>query len=269
MRLRVALVIVSLAWAAPPAPGHYHILRLEHPSVKKGEEVTIGLLFGHPFEHQLFDVTPPKGLVVLTPDGKTVDLKAKLRKGTADGDKGKKVTVYGLKYTPEERGDYVFVLTSGLVYLEDDKEYVQDTVKAVLHVQAQKNWDATSRDDFEWAPLTRPYGLLPGCVFQAQINHLPRPGKGERVNRAVRDAIVEVERYNRKPPEALPPDEFVTRTVKTDPSGVVTTTLPEPGWWALTIERPGRTSFRLRDKQVQVKQRCTLWVHVDRPPGAK
>jgi len=35
----------------------------------------------------------------------------------------------------------------------------------------------------------------------------------------------------------LPPDEFITRTVKTDTNGVVTCSLPDTGWWCLTASR--------------------------------
>ena len=83
--------------------------------------------------------------------------------------------------------------------------------------------------------------------------------------RAMLPAMVEIERYNRKPPEKIPADEFVTRAVKTDPAGVVTTTLPEAGWWGLTVDRPGRAVIKSSDKQITVKERCTLWVRVGRP----
>jgi uncharacterized GH25 family protein len=267
MRVRVGLVILGLACLASAGRAHFHILLPEKPSVKKGEEVAITLRFGHPFEHQLFDAPAPRSLVVLTPGGKKVDLTRKLEKGTVSGDKEKKVTAYRLRYTPEERGDHVFVLVSSPFYLEDDKEYAQDTVKVVLHVQAQKAWDVSS-GDFEWSPLTRPYGLLPGMVFQARTRHR-RSVKGEMVFAPVAGAMVEVERYNPKPPASLPPDEHVTRTVKTDPAGVVTTSLPEAGWWALTVARPGRQVLKKGDKEFKAKQRSTLWVHVDPRPESK
>jgi len=74
--------------------------------------------------------------------------------------------------------------------------------------------------------------------------------------------LVEIERYNAAPPKELPPDEHVTRSVKTDQGGVATFTLPEPGWWCVTAQRDG--GFRERAAQrYPVRQRTTLWVHVD------
>src|SRR5207248_3223291 len=110
---------------------------------------------------------------------------------------------YSLRFTPAHRGDYVFVLQTPPIWLEEDEVFVQDTVKVVLHVQAQKGWDAAVREDFEFTPLTRPYGLEPGMVFQAQL--------GARPSGPATGVPVEVERYNAAPPKELPPDEQITR----------------------------------------------------------
>ena len=110
-------------------------------------------------------------------------------------------------------------------------------------------------------PLTRPYGLRAGMVFQAlaiirddaapRTEFAPQPG-----------TLVEVERYNPTPPKELPPDEHITRTLKTDQAGVATVTLTESGWWAVTAVRDAGARQRA-GKSVPVKQRTTLWVHVD------
>ncbi|HZT79168.1 MAG TPA: DUF4198 domain-containing protein, partial [Gemmataceae bacterium] len=75
-------------------------------------------------------------------------------------------------------------------------------------------------------------------------------------------ALVEVERYNTAAPKELPPDEQITRAVKTDPNGVATCTLTDPGWWAVTALNPGGARER-EGKQYPVVRRATLWVFVD------
>ncbi len=75
-------------------------------------------------------------------------------------------------------------------------------------------------------------------------------------------ALVEVELYHATPPKELPADEHMTRSVRTDPSGVATATLTESGWWCLTAQRDG--GKRERDgKSYPVRQRSTFWVYVD------
>ena len=69
---------------------------------------------------------------------------------------------------------------------------------------------------------------------------------------------------NAAPPTKLPPDEHITRTVKTDRNGVATATLTESGWWCLTAARTRGTKMR-DGKSYPVRQRCTLWVFVDEP----
>ncbi|HEV3081322.1 MAG TPA: hypothetical protein VGY66_16190, partial [Gemmataceae bacterium] len=102
-------------------------------------------------------------------------------------------------------------------------------------------------------PLTRPYGLQPGMVFQAALETGKANGSG---------LIVEVERYNQSPPKALPADEQITRTVKTDRNNVLTCSLPEAGWWGITAQRESGKMAR-NGKEYSTRQRTTLWVFVD------
>ena len=66
----------------------------------------------------------------------------------------------------------------------------------------------------------------------------------------------------------MPADEHITRTAKTDPNGVVTCTLTEPGWWCITAQRDGGKKER-DGKSYPVKQRATMWVFVDEKMDVK
>ena len=248
----IFLGVTLLALPDSPVAAHFNMLLPEKPSAKRGEAITIVYQWGHPFEHQLFDAALPKKLIVRTPDDQTRDLAKSLEKFTASAG-AKKVAAYRLAFTPEQRGDYVFVLQTPAIWMEEEQEFLQDTVKVVLHVQAQKNWDAATSNGIDLAPLTRPYGLRAGMVFQVQATAAGKPLAGE---------LVEIERYNPAPPKELPPDEHITRTAKTDPNGVVTCNLPEPGWWGITTQQNGGQRER-NGKKYPVRQRATFWVFVD------
>jgi uncharacterized GH25 family protein len=256
---RIALVLLGLVCWVSTSRAHYHVFLPDSASVKKDQEVTFTLRFGHPFEHQFFDATAPQRLTVVTPDGKKTDLTKQLEKTTVKGDKGKDVAAYLLKYKPAMRGDHVFVLLSGRAYMEEEKDYVQDTVKVILHVQAQKNWDADT-GQLELVPLTRPYGLPPGMVFQAEMSDR---GVAAGPVHALAGALAEVERFNPSPPTTLPPDEHITRTVKLDRQGKLIATLPDPGWWSLTVTSPHQRTEKVKDKRMPIRFRSTLWVFVD------
>jgi hypothetical protein len=79
----------------------------------------------------------------------------------------------------------------------------------------------------------------------------------------------EVERYNAKPPEKLPPEEHITRTVKLDRQAKLVATLPNPGWWSLTVTSPHGEDHEAGGKKGRVRFRSTLWVFVDEPPEKK
>lgn len=258
------LAVLALTLITAALQAHYHMLLPSKHSVKKGEEVTITCQFGHPFEHELFDMDVPTSLVVQAPDGIKTTMTKSLKKVSVAGPKGKKVTAYAVKFTPKERGDYTIVLRSAPVYLDEDKIYVEDTVKVILHVQAQKSWDATT-EGFELIPWTRPYGLVAGDVYQALASPDHNQARGQPWHRLMGQAV-EVERYNAKPPESLPADEFITRRLKIDPRGMITTTLPDPGWWSITAYDRGTKTIKIKGKDQKVARRATLWVYVDAKP---
>ncbi len=268
---RLAVVNACLRLLDTTASAHFSMLLPEAASVKRGEAVSIVYQWGHPFEHQLFDAPAPEALFVLGPDGKRTDLSKSLEKTTVATGDAKKVSVYRLRFTAEQRGDYVFVLQSAPIWMEEDQEFLVDTVKVVLHVQAQMGWDRSAETAFEVLPLTRPYGLQAGMAFQAQVLVIDGAAAARSTALAAGKSFlagerVEIERYNAAPPKDLPADEHITRVAKTDPNGVVTCTLTEPGWWCITAQRDG--GKRESDgKAFPVRQRSTLWVFVDDKPA--
>ncbi len=170
MRKTIGLTLTALAVVAVPASAHFNMLMPQNPSVKKGEEVVFLYQWGHPYEHQLFDAPPPDAVTVIAPDITRADLTKSLEKTTVPAGEGKTVTAYQFRFTPDQRGDFVFLLRTPPIWMEEDGEFLQDNVKVVLHVQAQKDWDMQVRQEpLELVPLTRPYGLEPGMVVQARL----------------------------------------------------------------------------------------------------
>lgn len=243
---------LALVWQTLAA-AHFHMLFPQTPSTSADKPVAFVFQWGHPFEHELFDAAPPERVIIVGPDRQQTVLTANLTKTTIKGADQKDVAAYRFSFTPENRGDYTCVATAAPVWMEHEKHFLQDSVKVVLHVQTQKNWDAVT-GGFELVPLTRPYGLHPGMVFQAQVLDSGTPVPG---------VMAEVELYHAAAPKELPADEQMTRTVKADPNGVLTCTLTDAGWWCITAQRDHGARER-EGKSYPVIQRTTLWVHVDR-----
>lgn len=265
MRSAFGMALLLLIGVGPASWGHFNMLIPDKHSIKKGETVTFTYQWGHPFEHQLFDAPAPENIVVYPPQGAKIDLSKSLEKIAVPGVDGKKVTAYRFPFTPEQRGDYTFVLQTRPIWMEEEKMFLQDTVKVVLHVQAQNGWDrataAPAHDNL--TPLTRPYGLLPGMVFRAEALDGSR-----KSDRAAAGRSVEIERYNPAPPKQLPPEEHITYLARTDRTGVAAFTLPEPGWWSMTVTF-GTDALKHEDKEYPRHRRITLWVPVDEKVNVK
>ena len=62
MKSAMPLILALLSFYFVPAPGqaHYNMLVPETAAAKRGDTVTFTYLWGHPFEHQLFDAPSPK-----------------------------------------------------------------------------------------------------------------------------------------------------------------------------------------------------------------
>jgi len=250
------ILILGIPLGIPgPASAHYTMLFPQVNSGRQGQPVTVIYQWGHPFEHQLSHAEPPDHLTILTPSGIRIDVTKELEPIELPGPDGKKVRAFRLQFTPQERGDFVFLLRTPPIWMPEDAAFVQDNVQVVLHVQVQRGWDAATGGKMEMTPLTRPYGLQAGMVFQARVR---------AESRAMPGTLVEIERYNAASPATLPPDEHITRTVKTDSDGVVTVSLPEPGWWGLTASRDGGNKEH-QGKMYPIRERVTFWVFVDDP----
>jgi cobalt/nickel transport protein len=260
MRCSFLVLAIGLTTVAR-APAHYHILLPDRNSVKVGDKVTLTYVFGHPFEHDLFDTEKPTKATLYAPDGKATDALAELQKVETAGHGGKRIVAYQLVVQPDTRGDHTVVFESPPVWMADDKHFLRDLVRVTIHVETQKGWDARLGEAtrFSAVPLTRPYGLRAGTVFQAIVYPQEPTGVSH---------TVEVERFNSEPPAALPPDEHITLALKTDPLGTATCTLPDPGWWGVTAIRrhpaEAKTPTQERDgKAYPLVERSTLWVMVD------
>ncbi len=226
------LAVIVLASAAGVASAHFTMLfpgkhmdvTPEDYIANQGETKTIWILWGHPYEHILFDCPEELDVSVMDPDGKLTELTPS--EITVEG-----VRAYEVSFTVEKLGDYVVCAR-----LNASEEHgLIDYTKAVIHCgeEAWFGWDAEVGQETEIIPFTRPYGLEEGFVFS---------GKALYNGNALPDADVEVEKYHtkaaggevvEKAKEMFPydPPMMFTRVTKTNAAGDFVYTLDEPGIW--------------------------------------
>jgi cobalt/nickel transport protein len=236
----VLLVGIFLVSAVGMASGHFTMLfprgdmdvTPEDYIAELGDTKTVRIIWGHPYEHILFNMTSVPEVSVMDPDGAVTPLTPE--KITVEGKKA-----YQVSFVVDKKGDWV-------VYAkyEDEDEKLTDYVKAIIHcgVEAWKGWDAElgAEQKAEIVPFTRPYGLEEGFVFTAKALY-------ERS--ALSNADVEVEMYHtksvgdevvEKAGEMFPydPPMMFTRVTKTDKDGEFAYTLDEPGIWFIGAYGP-------------------------------
>jgi len=118
-----------------------------------------------------------------------------------------------------------------------------------------EGWDEEMGLKTEIVPLSKPYALYAGNVFQGIVK---LDGK------VVPYAEVEVEYYNRDGKAQAPSDFMVTQTIKADGAGVFTYAAPQAGWWGFAALN--EADFKLKTaagEEKGVELGAVLWVHFE------
>jgi len=219
-------------------PGGDMDVTAEDYIAKTGETKEVWIIWGHPYEHILFDMTSVPEASVTDPAGKTTKLTT--TEITVSGHKA-----YKTDFTVTDLGDWIIS-----VKYEDEGEELIDYVKAVVHcgVEAWDGWDNEIGQNAEVMPYTRPYGLEEGFVFT---------GKALYKGNIMKDAEVEIEMYHteqvagkvvesaEKKYDYDPPMMF-TRVTKTNAQGDFAYTLDEPGIWFVGAYGPEENGLTQR-----------------------
>lgn len=212
--------------------------------VDLGETKTLWILWGHPYEHIIFDCPKP-AIWVRGPEGKTEKLSP--HKITVEGKR-----VWEVSFTAEKRGDYIVY-----VDLQAKEHETFDHLKTIIHCDGEvwKGWNASTGQKAEIIPYTRPYGLEEGFVFS---------GRAIYKGKVMKDRIVEIEKYHPKniaekivaeaEKKFQPnPSCMYTRVTTTNNNGEFCFTLDESGIWYIAAYGP---------KEKGLEQRAVIQVPV-------
>jgi len=187
--------------------------------VMQGEDrtLTLDLSFSHPFEGNGMELVKPHSFNVIRAGEKT-DLLPFLKKISVLGH-----GAWRVKFPVKRPGAYVFCMEP-IPYWEpaEDCYIVHYTKTVVAAFGGEAGWDREIGLKTEIVPLSKPYGLYAGNLFQGIVK---KDGK------AVPFATVEVEYYNKDKKVTAPTDYMVTQTLKADDNGVFSYSTPAPGWW--------------------------------------
>src|SRR3990172_7243812 len=225
-----AAVMSLILWAGAGsiANAHFEMIIPSDEMVSQTEkrEIALDVVFTHPFEgHGMSSEKPAKFGVVI--GEKNIDLMNTLKEVKIKDRAGENFTAYKTNYALKAPGDHIF------------------------YVEPKPYWDQEGGLKTEIVPLTRPYGLWTGNVFQGivKVNGKPAPF-----------TEVEVEYYNEDGSVKAPADPMITQVVKADENGVFTYAMPKAGWWGFAALNTDENTLAHDGNEYPVEIGAVLWV---------
>jgi len=240
---------------AGPASAHFGMLIPSDAMVMADEARTVALAlsFSHPFERVGMDLVKPKAFTV-TVNGRTQDLSSALKPAEVMGH-----SAYRLDFKIERPGAYIFAMEP-VPYWEpaEDCFIIHYTKTVVAAFGDDEGWDAELGLKTEIVPLSKPFGLYAGNVFQGIVKLDGKP---------VPYAEVEVEYYNSDGKAQAPSGYMVTQTIKADGNGVFTYCAPKNGWWGFAALNGADFKIKHDGVDKDVELGAVLWVHFEKWQG--
>jgi cobalt/nickel transport protein len=206
--------------------------------------VTLSAVFTHPMEGgPTMAMGQPAQFGVLV-NGKKTDLKASLTPREVDGKQA-----FEAAYAIKQPGNYIFYLEPAPYWESAEKHFLIHYTKVVVDFGSGEGWDQRVGLPVEIEPLTRPYGVWTGNLFQGLVRRDGKP---------LPFARIEIEWVNDGSVKA-PADPFITQEVKADANGVFAYAMPRAGWWGFNALVSG-TIKGPDGKPADAELGGTIWV---------
>ncbi len=243
-----AAILTAFLLSASPGFAHFGMIIPSDSMVMADDNRTIelNLSFSHPFEIIGMDMEKPASFVVVE-NGQEKDLKPELTETNVMGHKAWKTS-----YLMKRPGVYMFCMTPE-PYWEpmEDGFIIHYTKTVVTAFGIDDGWDAEAGLKTEIVPLSKPYALYSGNLFQGIVKLDGKP---------VPFADVEVEYYNKDKKAEAPTDYMVAQTIKADANGVFSYATPRPGWWGFAALNTADFQLEKNGVKKDVELGAVIWV---------
>jgi cobalt/nickel transport protein len=240
-----------VCFAANTALAHFGMIIPSDSMVMQGEkkDVNIKLSFSHPFEGVGMDLVKPAVFGVLA-NGQKEDLLAALKETKVMDHQA-----WTADYAIKRPGVYMFYMEPKPYWEPAEDCFIVHYTKTVVTAFGDdEGWDAEIGLATEIVPLSKPFGLYAGNVFQGIIKVDGKP---------VPYGEVEVEYYNEDGKAEAPTDYMITQTIKADQNGVFTYAAPKAGWWGFAALNTAPEKMKQDGEEKDVEMGAVLWVHFE------
>jgi cobalt/nickel transport protein len=250
MTKTIILAVMALIFHIMACPGlaHFGMVIPSDTMVMQDDSRTISvtLSFSHPFEMVGMEMAQPKAFHVFA-GGKKQDLLGSLKKTQVMDHRAWKAA-----YSVRRPGVYMFYMEPE-PYWEpaEDTFIVHHTKTVVTAFGDDEGWDEEIGLKTEIIPLSKPFGLYAGNVFQGIVKLDGKP---------VPFAEVEVEYYNKDARINAPTMYMITQTIKADQNGVFTYAAPVAGWWGFAALSQADFTLEHAGEKKDVEIGAVIWV---------
>ncbi len=243
------LLSALLLFVTAHASAHFGMVIPSDSMVMQEENktVTVTLAFAHPFEGNGMELVKPNIFAVMA-NGDKKDLLSSLKKTKVMGH-----TAWETDYAVKRPGVYMFYMEPEPYWEPAEDCFIVHYTKTVVTAFGDdEGWDEEIGLKTEIVPLSKPYALYTGNVFQGIVKMNGKP---------VPYAEVEVEYYNRDGKLTAPTDYMVTQTVKADINGPFTYAVPKAGWWGFAALNPSETKMKYKGEDKDIELGAVIWIN--------
>jgi len=243
-----AVLVSALFIMASPSWAHFGMVIPSDSMVMQDDnrKINVTLSFSHPFEGNGMELVRPK-ICNVWANGKTSSLLDTLQKTTVMGH-----TAWNMEYRIKRPGVYMFYMEPRAYWEPAEDCFIIHYTKTVVTAFGDdEGWDTEIGLKTEIVPLSKPFGLYAGNIFQGIVK---LDGK------AVPYAEVEVEYYNEDGKAQAPTDYMVTQTIKADANGVFSYAAPDAGWWGFAALNTADYQLKHDGQNKDVELGAVIWV---------
>jgi cobalt/nickel transport protein len=254
--MKTLMTAAAMAALATTATAHYGMIIPSDNMVSQedGRSIDLTLSFSHPFENIGMVLERPEAFTVTHGD-ETTDLLGMLEETQVMDHPG-----FAMEYRLERPGTYVFAMTPQPYWEPEEDAFITHFTKTYVSAYGDdEGWDAELGLKTEIVPLSKPFALWEGNIFQGIVKL-----DGE----AVPYAEVEVEYYNEDGSAVAPSDLMITQTVKADADGVFSYAVPTSGWWGFAALNTAEEPMQYEGQEKAHELGAVIWVHFE-PWGAQ
>ena len=207
---------------------------------QKQTKIDFDISFIHPFEQSGMTMEKPE-VFVNNKDNKLVLKETKKLEHKA----------WNSSYDIKTPGVYKFFVQPQPYFEPAEEKFISHVPKLIISsFGLEDGWDTPLGLKYEIIPMTKPFALYAGNLFQGKVLHNGKPAS---------NVEVEVELYNEFALKA-PSDAHITQVVKTDANGVFSFVMNHKGWWGFAALIEEGELKHSDGKMYPVENGALIWV---------